>query len=425
MEFDAPLRHQHVSIGRCNGDLLRGRMLHEMASEPDPTSCNKPSQITLEARAVKLGDDPFSHVYVPVRRRDLKADFNITLDFRTFAPNGMLLHSEGKTRRRSSYLSLGLRDGAVQLTVRRGRRTARLTAGSGLNDGNWQMATLVRTRRKYTLLVGGAPPASRRGPRSFRAGRALYVGGVPRAGIEQRGRDANSLVPGRKKLEMLQTEGFKGCMKQLSISGRDIDLPSGRNIIHRVGQCMARVEMGTFFAGDAFATYADGVVLGDKFDLRLDFRTAKLNGVLASLAGAPGAAALSLEIADGEVVFSVDDGSGEALRARQKFSTKYILCDNQWHSARATYTGNKVTLRLDQLPQRTVSARGGAAPPWAGLSGALYVGGLPDAAPNPTLLQTDNFKGCIRDVELNGVRRRWSDMAQLTNVLLNSCPVQR
>ena len=44
-------------------------------------------------------------------------------------------------------------------------------------------------------------------------------------------------------------------MKQLGINGRVRDLPSGNNIIHRVGQCMARVELGTFFAGDAFAKY--------------------------------------------------------------------------------------------------------------------------------------------------------------------------
>ena len=61
----------------------------------------------------------------------------------------------------------------------------------------------MKTRRKYTLLVDGASPASRRGPNSLRAGRALYVGGVPPQGTEQRGQDSNSRIPGQKKLEML------------------------------------------------------------------------------------------------------------------------------------------------------------------------------------------------------------------------------
>ena len=44
---------------------------------------------------------------------------------------------------------------------------------------------------------------------------------------------------------------------------------------------------------------------------------------------------------------------------------------------------------------------------------------------NSVLLQQDNFKGCIRNIEINKMRRDWTDMAQLTNVLLNSCPVEK
>ena len=46
---------------------------------------------------------------------------------------------------------------------------------------------------------------------------------------------------------------------------------------------------------------ADGVKLGDKFDLRLDFRTSKLNGMLVILLNKSGRAALSLELRDGDV----------------------------------------------------------------------------------------------------------------------------
>ena len=48
-----------------------------------------------------------------------------------------------------------------------------------------------------------------------------------------------------------------------------------------------------------------------------------------------------------------------------------------------------------------------------------------DSARNPLVPQTDNFKGCIRNIDINGARRDWTDMAELSNVLLNSCPVQR
>ena len=61
--------------------------------------------------------------------------------------------------------------------------------------------------------------------------------------------------PTHNRLCPQKTERFKGCVKQLGINGQLQDLPSSSNIIHTVGQCMARVELGTFFAGDAFAKY--------------------------------------------------------------------------------------------------------------------------------------------------------------------------
>ncbi|XP_037094829.1 laminin subunit alpha-1-like [Pollicipes pollicipes] len=289
-----------------------------------------------------------------------------------------------------------------------------------LNDGDWKMVTLEKRRRRYTLRVSGVPVAKKRGPQTLRPGSALYIGGLPQEGV-----DTLSVrrLPGQKKLELLQTEGFKGCMKQLEVRGRVIDLPSRRNIIHRVGQCMARVELGTFFAGDAFATYDDSFQLGSIVELAVDFRTTELSGVLISVAGPPGGPALSLEITDGQVVFSVHNGGSEPIRARQKFPTKFTVCDNRWHSVKANYVRYQATLKVDRYPERYgFSANGPSQTPSGGFP--LYIGGLPERASNSILLQPDNFKGCIRNIEINGVRRDWTDMAQLTNVLLNSCPVE-
>lgn len=46
-----------------------------------------------------------------------------------------------------------------------------------------------------------------------------------------------------------------------------------------------------------------------------------------------------------------------------------------------------------------------------------------DNAPYGTLQTRDNFKGCIRNLAINGERRDWTDMASLHNVLLNACPL--
>ena len=46
------------------------------------------------------------------------------------------------------------------------------------------------------------------------------------------------------------------------------------------------------------------------------------------------------------------------------------------------------------------------------------------SAPKGTLLTRDHFNGCIRNVMIGGERRDWTDMDELHNIHLSSCPVQ-
>jgi laminin alpha 1/2 len=46
------------------------------------------------------------------------------------------------------------------------------------------------------------------------------------------------------------------------------------------------------------------------------------------------------------------------------------------------------------------------------------------SAPKGTLITRDHFNGCIRNVMIGGERRDWTDMSELHNIHLNSCPVQ-
>ncbi|KAJ8929534.1 hypothetical protein NQ314_017792 [Rhamnusium bicolor] len=45
-------------------------------------------------------------------------------------------------------------------------------------------------------------------------------------------------------------------------------------------------------------------------------------------------------------------------------------------------------------------------------------------APIGTLKSRENFKGCIRKLKIEDKLMDWSDMKDLNNVLLNSCPVE-
>ena len=57
------------------------------------SSCREVPQYTIEGRAFKFGDVPYSHVMLSTQHNDPESGFNVTLDFRTHYPNGLLLYS--------------------------------------------------------------------------------------------------------------------------------------------------------------------------------------------------------------------------------------------------------------------------------------------------------------------------------------------
>ncbi|KAF0296584.1 Laminin subunit alpha-1 [Amphibalanus amphitrite] len=336
--FDSPLRYERAKIGRCSDGRRRSTPTDQMATEPAPDRCHQPRQVTLADRALKFGDGPHSHVFQQVSKKELqRKNFNVSLSFRTFYPNGLLLYNE---------------------------------------------VTLTKRGRRYSLAVDGGPETSARGLGRLPAGNGLYVGGLPQSSYG----DQQSL--GNERLTTLRTESFKGCIRQLAVRQRVYNLTLRQNTSLKVAQCNAHIEQGTFFGGDAFATYDDSFQLGD------------------------------------EVVFSVQNGSNEPIRARMKFATRFAMCDNRWHTVKAYYVQNQARLRVDKYPE-TYGVKKDSGRILTGRF-PLYIGGLPySSGPvKSILLQQDNFRGCIRNIEINKRRRDWTDMTQLTNVLLNSCPVE-
>ena len=87
------MKHSGVAVGRCQ-HVPSARNLERMqASEKALSSCREVPQYTIEGRAFKFGDVPYSHVMISRQHNDPDAGFNVTLDFRTHYPNGLLLYS--------------------------------------------------------------------------------------------------------------------------------------------------------------------------------------------------------------------------------------------------------------------------------------------------------------------------------------------
>ncbi|XP_013793127.1 laminin subunit alpha-1-like [Limulus polyphemus] len=128
-----------------------------------------------------------------------------------------------------------------------------------------------------------------------------------------------------------------------------------------------------------------------------------------------------LQMVEGKVMFSVENGAGIISVTFEPLNgNSYWLCDGYWHNIQAVKTKNVVTLSID----------GHSSTPGIGQAGVsstdtkdpLYVGGVPDPTGLRGMNTMQNFVGCMRYVELNGVIQKLVDGRAFGNVTLNSCP---
>ena len=144
------------------------------------------------------------------------------------------------------------------------------------------------------------------------------------------------------------------------------------------------------------------------------------------------------------MVFAVDMGHNLTFAVRQTMASPYQLCDNRWHSVKANYVENALTLKVDAMDEQYAFSTNGHVKE-SQARHPLFIGGLPgnlfvdpicatrhrihffffceDLEPQGSLTMRDNFKGCIRNVVIRGEIKDWTDMARLNNVLLNACPI--
>nr|CAD7455143.1 unnamed protein product [Timema tahoe] len=402
LQFNNPVSFDHAGIGRL-GDLP-AQMVSRSASAPPPpmkveaARCHEVASNVTEPGAVKFGDSPNSHVLIHRRTAVDKKEYILELDFRTFYPNGLLFIITSTRGKNRHYLMAALRDKQLHVTVK-WRRKLPVILSPALNDGMWHHVTLTKINRQLQVEVDSHPPETSKGkfPKKLNMGNIMYVGGLPQ--------NIRTLPDNL----VSKHEGFKGCMRNLAINKQSQDLVGAKTTPNKVGQCFPQVERGSYFPGDAYAIY------------KLEFRTSELSGILLSVSEPQGYPALSLELNDGKVIMTGDIGDRRPLRVEQGFPSPYTLCNNKWHSIKAIFDKDELTLKVDHL-NTTYGHSGNGHFDEASTNSPLYIGGLPDNAPTGTLETRDNFKGCIRNMVIGRQHKDWTDMATLHNILLNSCP---
>ncbi|KAK9510148.1 hypothetical protein O3M35_004992 [Rhynocoris fuscipes] len=385
--FDKPVQFEGVTIGRFGPIYASDR---SNANTRGVAGCRKVPSYTLEAGAVQFGDSMNSNVQINFRKRaTFQKNFTLQLDFRTFYPNGLLFMIPG-AKRPNHYLLGALRNGRVQI-VFKGRKKIELGSQAVCNDGIWHKVLLEKHDRRLILKVDAIDPEKTKTPKRVNVGSTMFLGGLPEKGVN---------IP---QTLIHKLEEFKGCIRNLKLNNQDEHIVGEKSTPFKVGQCFPQVERGSYFPGDAFAIY-------------------KLNGVLLSISEPEGYPALSIELQNGKVIMNGDMGDRRPFHVVQGFATDYTACDNKWHRIHVTYIKDELTLKVDNLEQSYwLSDNGHLTEAYTNCP--LYIGGLPEHAPSGTLESRENFKGCIRNVIINGERRDWTQMAALHNILLSSCPL--
>ena len=77
-----------------------------------------------------------------------------------------------------------------------------------------------------------------------------------------------------------------------------------------------------------------------------------------------------------QVVLNVTVEAGHSFGARKTFKYRYRLCDNAWHSVRANFFKDSVTLRVDS-EQEAYGFNGAVNSERVWVEAPLYIGGLP------------------------------------------------
>ncbi|XP_077268130.1 wing blister isoform X1 [Temnothorax americanus] len=417
LRFDDAVEFDHALIGRAGPSMAKdtpsytpsASLSRGMSTQPE--GCQKVPYYSLEPGALKFGDKPHSHTQLYLNfKKFWEKKYAIEFDFRTYYPNGLLFITPGL--RLKHYLMVLIRDGQLLLVVK-SKLKKEILFKTPFNDGNWHHIVISHEERKLTLLVDSQTPRVLKVPRKISLASMMYIGGLPESGTP---------IP---EQVVVRLETLKGCIRGLKINGNVYDMVGSTSRAFNVGQCFPSVESGAYFQGEAYAVYRNNFEVDGVLELQLEFRTSEVSGVLLSITAPSGSPSLSLELNNGKVIMSGDLGDNNPLYVEQGFASHYAICDNRWHRIQAVYNDEELALKVDELDQKyglptNVNYHFNSSI----FSGPLYIGGIPATAQKGSLLSRDHFNGCIRNVMIRGERRDWTDMAELHNIHLSSCPVQ-
>ncbi|XP_054989121.1 neurexin 3 isoform X6 [Sorex araneus] len=349
----------------------------------------------------------------------------ITLSFKTWQRNGLILHT-GKS---ADYVNLALKDGAVSLVINLGSGAFEAIVepvNGKFNDNAWHDVKVTRNLRQVTISVDGILTTTGYTQEDYTmlgSDDFFYVGGSP----------STADLPGSPV-----SNNFMGCLKEVVYKNNDIRLELSR--LARIGDTKMKIYGEVVFKCENVATLdpinfetPEAYISLPKWNTKrmgsisFDFRTTEPNGLILFTHGKPQERKdarsqkntkvdfFAVELLDGNLYLLLDMGSGTIkVKATQKKAN-----DGEWYHVDIQRDGRSGTISVNS--RRTPFTASGESE-ILDLEGDMYLGGLPENRAGlilPTELWTAmlnyGYVGCIRDLFIDGRSKNIRQLAEMQN----------
>ncbi|XP_016808889.1 pikachurin isoform X2 [Pan troglodytes] len=374
----------------------------------------------------------FGHSYVTFEPlKNSYQAFQITLEFRAEAEDGLLLYCGENEHGRGDFMSLAIIRRSLQFRFNCGTGVAIIVSETKIKLGGWHTVMLYRDGLNGLLQLNNGTPVTGQSQGqyskiTFRT--PLYLGGAPSAYWLVRATGTN--------------RGFQGCVQSLAVNGRRIDMrpwPLGKALSGAdVGECSSGIcdEASCINGGTCTAIKADSYIclcpLGFKgrhcedaftltipqfreslrsyaatpwplepqhylsfMEFEITFRPDSGDGVLLYSYDTGSKDFLSINLAGGHVEFRFDCGSGTGV-----LRSEDPLTLGNWHELHVSRTAKNGILQVDKQKIVEGMAEGGFTQIKCNTD--IFIGGVPnydDVKKNSGVLKP--FSGSIQKIILN------------------------
>ncbi|XP_029281425.1 neurexin 3b isoform X2 [Cottoperca gobio] len=372
----------------------------------------------------------------------------ITLSFKTWQRNGLLLHT-GKS---ADYVNLALKDGAVSLVINLGSGAFEAIVepvNGKFNDNAWHDIKVTRNLRQQSG-IGHAMVNKLHCLVTISVDGILTTTGYTQEDYTMLGSDDFFYVGGSPSTADLPgspvSNNFMGCLKEVVYKNNDIRLELSR--LARIVDPKMKLQGDVVFKCENVPTLdpinfetPDSYLALPKWNTKrvgsisFDFRTSEPNGLILFTHGkaqdrreAKGQKNnkvdfFAVELLDGGLYLLLDMGSG-TIKVK---ATQAKVNDGAWHHVDIQRDGRSGIISVNS--RRTPFTASGENE-ILDLEGDLYLGGLPDSRLGlvlPTELWTAmlnyGYVGCVRDLFIDGRSKDIRQIAQNQNVtgIKSSC----